>query len=56
MATQFPQDPNAGRFIDGLRDQQANADEGNERQKTDPANARSLPGVVGNGDRSGDVF
>jgi hypothetical protein len=30
MATQFPQDPNAGRFIDGLRDQQANADEGME--------------------------
>jgi len=30
MATQFPQDPNAGRFIEGLRDQQANADEGME--------------------------
>ena len=30
MATQFPQDPNAGRFIDGLRDQQVEADEGME--------------------------
>ena len=30
MATQFPQDPNAGRFIDGLKDQQVEADEGME--------------------------
>jgi hypothetical protein len=35
MATQFPQDPNAGRFIDGLRDQQANADEGMEFEMPD---------------------
>jgi hypothetical protein len=35
MATQFPQDPNAGRFIDGLKDQQANADEGMEFEMPD---------------------
>jgi hypothetical protein len=30
MATQFPQDPNAGRFIDGLRNAQVDEDEGIE--------------------------
>jgi len=30
MATQFPQDPNAGRFIDGLTNSQVEADEGVE--------------------------
>ena len=30
MATQFPQDPNAGRFIDGLNNSQVEADEGVE--------------------------
>ena len=28
MATQFPQDPNAGRFIDGLKNEQVDEDEG----------------------------
>ena len=35
MATQFPQDPNAGRFIDGLKDQQVEADEGMEFEMPD---------------------
>ena len=44
MATQFPQDPNAGRFIDGLRDQQANADEGMEFEiPDDEAEIEELP-------------
>ena len=44
MATQFPQDPNAGRFIDGLSDQQASDDEGMEfEMPTDDADVEELP-------------
>jgi len=44
MAIQFPQDPNAGRFIDGLQDQQASADEGMEFETpTDDADVEELP-------------
>jgi hypothetical protein len=44
MAIQFPQDPNAGRFIDGLQDQQASADEGMEfEMPTDDADVEELP-------------
>jgi hypothetical protein len=44
MAIQFPQDPNAGRFIDGQQDQQASADEGMEfEMPTDDADVEELP-------------
>jgi hypothetical protein len=44
MATQFPQDPNAGRFIDGLKDQQVEADEGIEYEMPpEDAEVEELP-------------
>jgi hypothetical protein len=44
MAIQFPQDQNAGRFIDGQQDQQASADEGMEfEMPTDDADVEELP-------------
>ena len=44
MATQFPQDPNAGRFIDGLKNEQVDEDEGIEYEMPpEDAEVEELP-------------
>ena len=44
MATQFPQDPNAGRFIDGLKNEQVEEDEGIEYEMPpEDAEVEELP-------------
>jgi hypothetical protein len=44
MATQFPQDQNAGRFIDGLKNEQVDEDEGIEYEMPpEDAEVEELP-------------